>query len=353
MTSAAALSSLPSSRVPDPADAPPLRWGILSTGGIAAAMTDALHKHTSQRVVAIGSRSPEAARAFADRFGIDRAHGTMEAMLADDEIDVVYVASPHSEHRRQATAALAAGKHVLVEKAFARNAGEALEIVEAAGAAGRTVMEAMWARFLPQADILRQLQADGALGEVVTVIADHGQYFDPDPQFRLFNPDLAGGALLDLGVYPVSFASMVLGPPTAVTTCGSTAFTGVDGQVSMVLETGPVGAPAVATALVNTTLFAATPTTATVSGTLARVEMSGPFYAPGTLTYLHRDGTRLEFDGGRIRGHEALAYEAAHLAQLVSDGHLDSPVMPLSETVSIMATLDAARAQLGVVLPGE
>ncbi|WP_029137549.1 Gfo/Idh/MocA family protein [Nakamurella lactea] len=383
MTTDAALTALPTSRVPDPADAPPLRWGILSTGGIAASMTDALLKHTSQRVVAIGSRSPESARAFADRFGIDRAHGSMEAMLADDEIDVVYIASPHSEHHRQAMAAMAAGKNVLVEKAFARNAGEAAEMVAAARAAGVTAMEAMWARFLPQADILRQLLADGALGEVVTVIADHGQYFAPDPEFRLFNPDLAGGALLDLGIYPVSFASMVLGAPTAVTARGSKAFTGVDGQVSLLLEAGDLAGGAAgdaaggaagdaagdaageaagdagrdarggAQALVNTTLFAATPTTATVSGTVARVEISGPFYAPGTLTYLHRDGSRLEFDGGPIRGHEALAYEAAHLAQLISDGHLESPIMPLDETMSIMTTLDEARRQLGVVLPGE
>lgn len=345
---AAPLSALPASRVPDPADAPPLRWGILSTGGIAAAMVQALQANTRQQVVAVGSRSAGSAAAFADRFGIDRAHGSMEAMLADDEVDVVYVASPHSEHHRQTLAVLAAGKNVLVEKAFARNAGEAADMVAAARAAGVTAMEAMWARFLPQADILRQLLADGALGDPVTVIADHGQYFDPDPQHRLFAPELAGGALLDLGVYPISFASMVLGAPAAVTARGRTAFTGVDGQVSLLLETSST-----ANALVDTTLFAATPTTATVSGTVARVELSGPFYAPGTLTYVHRTGSRLSFDGGPIRGHLGLAYEAAHLAQLVADGHLESPVMPLDETVSIMATLDEARAQLGVVLPGE
>lgn len=336
------LTQLPTSRVPDPADAPPLRWGILSTGGIAGAMADALAAHTGQQLVAVGSRTEESARTFADRFGIDRAHGSMEALLADDGVDVVYVASPHSEHCRQALAAIAAGKNVLVEKAFTQNADEAQQVVDAARAAGVTAMEAMWTRFLPQTDVLRQLLADDLLGDVVTVIADHGQYFDSDPAHRLFAPELAGGALLDLGVYPVSFASMVLGGPLTVTARGEKAFTGVDGRVSMLLETGRPGAHAV----VDTNLFAATPTTATVSGTVARVEISGPFYAPGTLTYVHRKGSKLTFDGGEIRDHRGLAYEAAHFAQLIADGHTESPLMPLDETVQVMTVLDEARRQL-------
>ncbi len=339
MTSAP-LAHLPSPRIPDPASAPALRWGILSTGGIAAAMTDAITAHTSQQVVAVGSRSAESARAFADRFGIERAHGSMEEMLADDVVDVIYVASPHSEHHRQALAAIGAGKHVLVEKAFTRTAAQAQEVVTAAQAAGVTAMEAMWTRFLPHIDVLRQLLADGSLGDVTTLIADHGQYFVPDRTHRVFAPELAGGALLDLGIYPISFASMVLGSPSTITARGVRAFTGVDGQVSMVFE-GP------AHAVLNTTLFAATPTTASVAGTIARVEISGPFYAPATLSYLHRDGSRLDIGGGPITGHGGLAYEAAHLAQLVADGRTESPLLPLAETVQIMKTTDEVRRQIG------
>lgn len=349
------LLALPTSRIPDPATAPPLRWGILSTGGIARAMTDALTAQTRQQVVAVGSRSEESARAFADSFGIDRAHGSMQALLADDQVDAVYVASPHSEHHRQALAAITAGKHVLVEKAFTRTADEAAEVVAAARAAGVTAMEAMWTRFLPHIDVLRQLLADGALGEIRTVLADHGQYFDRDPVHRLFNPDLAGGALLDLGIYPVSFASMVLGTPTRITAAGTLAFTGVDGQVSMVLESAGAGTSGIRTnadspgahAVLNTSLFGVTPTTASVAGTVARVELSGAFYAPGTLSYRHRDGGRLEVDGGPITGHRGLAYEAAHLAQLVADGRTESPLLPLDETVQILRTLDEVRRQVG------
>lgn len=357
MANSEALTALPKSRVPALADAPSLRWGILSPGWIASMMTEALQANTGQQVVAVASRSQQRARAFADRFGIERAYGTAEELLADAEVDAVYIASPHSEHHRQALEVIAAGKPVLVEKAFCRNAAEAREVVEAARAAKVPVMEAMWSRFLPQADVLRQLVADGALGELVSVAADHGQFFEPDADHRLFNPDLAGGALLDLGIYPISFAAMVLGNPHTITARGSKAFTGVDGQASMLLEHD--NGAGTAFALLDTTLYAKTPTTATVSGSVARVEIPGDFYAPNTLRYIHRDGTELTFDGatadagGPVRGHLGLAYEACHFASLVAEGRTESELMPLDETVQILATIDEVRRQLGVSLPGE
>ena len=190
--------------------------------GSPASFVDALSRHTRQRVVAVGSRSLDRAPAFADRSRHrTRLFGSYEELVGDPDIDVVYVASPHSEHAAQALLAISAGKPVLVEKAFARNASEARQVVSAARAAGVLAMEAMWTRFLPQTDVIAQLLADGVLGEVITVLADHGQSFDPDPNGRLFNPALAGGALLDLGVYPISFASFVLGNPDAVVATGS------------------------------------------------------------------------------------------------------------------------------------
>ncbi|NNG35848.1 Gfo/Idh/MocA family protein [Nakamurella aerolata] len=335
---------LPQPRTPDPTEAPPLGWGILGTGGIAGSMARALRAHTRQRLVAVASRSAKRGNAFAAEHDIPTAHVGTEQLLADDEVDVVYIASPHSEHYRQAMDAIAAGKHLLVEKAFTQTAEQAVEIAQFAAASDVTVLEAMWPRFLPRFDVLRQLLETGALGELQVVIADHGQYFDPDPAHRLFAPELAGGALLDLGVYPVSLASMVLGTPAAVHAFGSRAFTGVDGQVSLVLDAGAQhpGAQAV----LNTTLLAKTPTTASISGTVARVELPGPFYAPGVLTYIHRDGTTLQTDPPTITD-GGLAYEAAHLAQLVADGVRQSPLLPLQETVAIMRTLDTAAAQLG------
>jgi predicted dehydrogenase len=340
-------SSLPISRVPDPATAPPVRWGILATGGIARSFVTALAAHTTQQVVAVGSRSAERAQAFAAEHGIARAHGSYAALVDDPEVDVIYVATPHSEHRANALAAIAAGKHVLVEKSFTRNAAEAAQVFDAARAAGVFAMEAMWARFLPQTDVLRQLIADGVLGDIAVVAADHGQYFDPDPAHRLFNPELAGGAMLDLGIYPVSFAAMVLGPPEAVTATGTVTGTGVDAQVSMVLDKGA------AQAVLYTTLLAATPTTASVTGTLARAELSGRFYAPGTLTVTSRDGTSLVRERDAITGSHGLCYEAAEVARCVTAGRRESRSLGWGETLSIMRTMDEVRRQIGVTLPGE
>ncbi len=341
-------SVLPDSRVPDPMAAPPMRWGVIGTGGIAQAFIAALHRHTRQRVVAVGSRTPERAAAFAQSSGVPRGHGSYEALVSDAQVDAVYVASPHSEHRDHALLAIAAGRPVLVEKSFTRNASEAREVIAAARSAGLLVMEAMWTRFLPQTDVIRQLIADDVFGEIRTVIADHGQYFVPDPQHRLFAPELAGGALLDLGIYPVSFAHFVLGAPEHIDAVGELTATGVDAQVSAILRTGP------AHAVVNTTLAARTPTTASISGDAALLTLSGPFYAPASLTledaagrhHLHRPA-----DG--IAGPLGLCHEAAHFAGLLADGATQSPLLPPEETLAIMTTLDTIRALVGMRLPGE
>ncbi len=193
-----------------------LHWGILGTGGIAHAFAaDLVHTDTGE-IVAVGSRSQEGADRFGEQYGIGRRHGSYEALAADPDVDAIYVATPHPFHHENTLLALGAGKHVLVEKAFTMNAAQALELVAAARARGLFLMEAMWTRFLPHVVEIRRLLAEGALGRVVTVMADHGQWFAFDPSSRLFAPELGGGALLDLGVYPVSFASMVLGTPTRI-----------------------------------------------------------------------------------------------------------------------------------------
>ncbi|MEO7124616.1 MAG: Gfo/Idh/MocA family oxidoreductase [Nakamurella sp.] len=342
-------SALPTSRVPDPRSAPPLRWGILAPGGIASQFTEALKKHTAQQVIAVGSRSLERAEAFAQRLGIEAAYGTYAALVDDPDVDVVYVASPHSEHHAHALTAIAAGKHVLVEKAFTRNSAEAAEVIAAAEAAGVMVMEAMWTRFLPQTDVIRQLLADGVLGDVSTVIADHGQYFaDLAPTHRLLDPALAGGALLDLGIYPVSFASFAMGTPESITASGSLTKTGVDAQVSVILETGA------AQAVLNTTLLAETPTTATISGSCARVEIGGPFYEPQPLTLTEaRTGQSLKREVDPISGHDGLCFEATEFARCVAAGEIHSPLLLPAETLAIMGTLDTIRRQIGVAYPGE
>lgn len=338
--------AFPTARTPNPLDAPPLRWGVLAPGRIADAFVTAVSRYTRQRVVLAGSRSLERAQAFASAHGVDRAVGSYAELVDDAEVDVVYIASPHSEHAAQALLAIAAGKHVLVEKAFTRDAAQAQQVAAAARAAGVLVMEAMWTRFLPQTDVIAQVLADGTLGKVTTLLADHGQSFAPDPQGRLFNPALAGGALLDLGVYPISFASFVFGAPDEVVATGSLTGTGVDAQVSMTLVSGS------AQACLNTTLLARTPTTASISGTAGSLEISGPFYAPATLTLTTPSGRSVR-PPDPIEGHLGLCHEAAHVAQLIADGATESPLLPLDETVRILRTIDEIRRQVGVIYPGE
>ena len=227
---------------------------------------------------------------------------------------------------------------MLVEKAFTMNAAEARDLVATARAEGLFLMEAMWTRFLPHIAQLRGLLDDGVLGEIVTVTADHGQWFAKDPAFRLFAPELGGGALLDLGVYPVSFASMVLGEPQRIVSVVSPAFTGVDGQTSMVF-----GYATGAQAVLTCTLSAKSPTRAAIVGTEARIEIDGDFYAPSSFTLISRSGEQTRFDAP----HEGrgLRHEADEVARCLREGLLESPLMPLDESVSIMATMDAVLAQ--------
>jgi predicted dehydrogenase len=253
-------------------------------------------------------------------------------------VDVIYVATPHPSHRENAILALRAGKPVLVEKPFAMNADEAAEIVAVAREENLFAMEAMWTRFLPHVGQIRKWLAAGALGELVTVTADHGQWFPEDPEFRLFAPELGGGALLDLGIYPVSFASMILGAPNRVVAVVDPAFTGVDAQTSMVF-----GYESGAQAVLTCTLRAKSPTRAAIVGTEARIEIEGDFYAPAPVTLLPRDGapTRVESP------HEGrgLRHQADEVARRLAAGELESPLMPLDESVAIMGTMDAVRAQ--------
>ena len=346
------MTVLPTSRIPDPYDAPPLRWGVIAPGGIAAKMAEAMRR-SSQRIVAVGSRTQSHADEFAARFGVERSYGSYEQLVADPDVDAVYVASPHSAHREQALLAIAAGKHVLVEKAFARNAVEAREVVAAARAAHVACVEAMWPRFGPRFDIVRQVLEAGELGEIIAVDATHNRQITEEDAPRLHDPDRAGGAILDLGVYPISFVSFVLGAPSRVLAVGNLTPTGVDRTVAA-LETGFAGRPS-AVATITTTLAAPSAVTASIAGTQGRIELDGSlfFYGPGPVRFVRPDGTAIEAPEQGPSSHDALAYEACHLAHLVAEGATESPYMPLDETVSIMETMDEIRRQVGVAFPGE
>jgi len=336
---------------PDPREAPPIRWGILGAGHIASRFVTAVQQHTQGQVVAVGSRNRERGAAFAaaHRIGtghrIGAVHEGYAALVADPAVDVVYVATPHSEHREHALLAIAAGKHVLVEKAFTRNALEAVEVIQAARAAGVFLMEAMWTRFLPHVAALRQVVERGEIGDVVRVEADFGGSPPYNPTDPNFNPALAGGALLDLGVYPIAFAQDLLGTPTGVTAVGTLAGTGVDVESTVTLDF-----EGRAQAIARSSFLADTPRTAVVIGTDGRIDVDPEFYAPTTFTVTRRDGTRTRFeepvDGG-------MQFEAAEVARCIAAGRTESPRVSWQSTLDVMRTLDAARGQLGVVYPGE
>jgi predicted dehydrogenase len=318
--------------------AEPLRWGIIGTGWIASSFAKDLALTDSGTVAAVGSRSQEGADRFADAYGVPSRHDSYEALVADPEVTAVYVATPHPMHHANTLLALEAGKPVLVEKAFTMNAEEARDLVRVAREKRLFLMEAMWTRFLPHVREIRRLIADGALGEVTTVFADHGQWFAKNPEHRLFAPELGGGALLDLGVYPVSFASMLLGTPTEIKAVIQPAFTGVDGQVAMAF-----GYANGAQAVLHCTSGAQGPTSAAIVGTEARIEVEGNFYSPSRFRLITRDGAVTDYRDPH-EGH-GLRHEADEVARCVAEGLLESPLMPLDETVSIMETMDAVLAQ--------
>jgi predicted dehydrogenase len=298
-------------------------------------------------VVAAGSRSLERAQAFAAEFGVERAYGSYESLVDEPEVDAVYIASPHSQHHEHALLALSAGKPVLVEKAFTRNAAEGAEVVEAARAKGLLAVEAMWTRFLPHIDVVRRTLEEELLGEVRAVAADHGQLLYPDGPQRLADPALAGGALLDLGIYPVSFAHLAIGAFTDVQATGTLAETGVDASETIAV-TGPQGA----IGTLASTMLAKTPCSASISGTTARLEIDGRFYQPNVVRLLDPDDREIDRYEPPSREH-GLAYEAADFARLLTAGKTESDLLPLDETVRIMHVLDQVRRQLGVRFQGE
>jgi predicted dehydrogenase len=323
-----------------------LRWGILATGGIAHAFTSDL-KTAGRTVSAVGSRRIEAAEQFAAEFGIPRAYGSYEDLVADPEVDIVYIATPHPFHAENALLALDHGKHVLVEKPFTLNATEAAAVRDRAAERGLLAMEAMWTRYLPHMIRIRELVASGVLGEVRTLFADHTQKISDDPTHRLNAIDLGGGALLDLGIYPVSFAWDVLGEPSEITAQARISDAGTDAEIATIFRHRD-GA-------LSTTVSSsrgAGPNTAHIVGTEARIDIDRVWYTPTSFRVTRPDGEVIEEFRAEIEG-RGMQYQALHAEKLVAEGNVAGDVLPIDETVAIMGTLDAVRAQIGLRYPDE
>lgn len=321
------------------------RWGILATGWIAELFTKDLIL-AGHKVTAVGSRSQAGADRFAAAHGIARAHGSYEALCADPEVDVIYVATPHPQHAMAAKLALNAGKHVLVEKAFTLNAPEAAEIVALAEAKGLVILEAMWTRFLPHMVRLRQVIAAGTIGDLRSVTADHRQSLPDDPKHRLNALDLGGGALLDLGIYPISFTFDMLGAPLSIKALASFHATGADRQVATVFT---YASGAVATTLSSSD--SAGPNRAAVVGTKGRIEIDRTWYAPTTFRVHDNDNTVIETFDGAVPG-RGMQFQAAEVERLIACAGV-STIMPPAQSVAIMQTLDEVRRQIGLRYPGE
>ena len=323
-----------------------LRWGILGTGWIADLFVRDLQL-TGKRVVAVGSRSQAGADAFAARFKIPKAHASYEALAADRDVDVIYVATPHPMHADNALLALEGGKHVLIEKPFTLNGAEARRVVDKAKAKKLVVLEAMWTRFLPHMLRIHDLIASGALGTIYSVVADHTRDLPSDPAHRLNALELGGGALLDLGIYPISFAWDILGAPSDIMAMARFKDTGADAEVATMFRH--------AGGAISTTISSSDnggPNVAMILGTKARIEIASTWYVPTSFRLIGRDDKGIEEYRSDVPG-RGMQFQADEMERLVGAGLLAGTIMPPEETVAIMGTLDEVRRQIGLKYPTE
>jgi len=320
-------------------------WGILGPGGIARAFAKDLILLKGHTIGAVGSRSIDNAKGFAKDFG-GTAYGSYEELVKDPTIDAIYVATPHPAHHDNVILALNEGKPVLCEKPFAVNAGEAQAMVDAAAKNKVALMEAMWARFLPHYAKVREIIASGVLGPILSIHADHGQRLADQNIPRLVEPHLAGGALLDLGIYPISLAHMILGNPASITSSAIMTNKGVDAQTSMIF-TYQSGAQSVLT----TTMIEQTPCRAVVAGLHGWLEIDRTFYNPASMRVVLNDGTVTQYPN-TYTGH-GLREQAESFKQLVQSGKVQSEILSWQDTIDIMKTIDAVREQIGLKYPFE
>jgi predicted dehydrogenase len=318
-----------------------IRWGFAGPGRIAGAVAMDLALVPGARLAAVGSRSADRAAAFAATHGAERAHGSYRALVEDPEVDVVYIATPHPQHHAIARAAIANGKHLLVEKAFTATLAGAQEVVDAGRAAGVFVMEAMWTRFHPAVARVRELLAEGVIGEVRSVQADLGIAAPVDPSNRFYAPALGGGALLDLGVYVTALAHLVLGPPSEVIVRGSLTDTGVDAEAALLLVH-----PGGATATLTCSILSPSVGRARIDGTLGSIELRPRFHHPHgfTVRRLGAEPEKVDLPPVGI----GYSHQLVEVTEAVRAGRSESAVMPLSATLEVMAVLEEAGRQLGV-----
>jgi dihydrodiol dehydrogenase / D-xylose 1-dehydrogenase (NADP) len=323
-----------------------IKWGILGTGIIASAFAKDLNFAKNTEKTAVGSRTKESAVKFAEEHGVSRAYGSYEELVQDQDVDAIYVATPHPFHKDNVLACLRAGKAVLCEKPFTINSGELEEIIQFAREKKLFLMEAMWTRFLPPIVKVREWIDSGKIGEVLLVKAEFGYRAQWDPEWRLLNPALGGGALLDIGIYPVSFASMIFGTnPEKILSTAHIGETGVDEQFSIIMSY-----PSGKTATLNGAFRVGLTNEAYIHGTEGSIRI--PSFHSAKSATLYKDGEEAETftDDRQSAGY---AFEIEEVGKCLNQGLLESSVMPLEESLEIMKLMDEIRGQWGLKYPFE
>ncbi len=323
-----------------------VRWGVLGTGGIAHAFATALMETPGAVLTAVGSRSAASAEKFGSQFGTPVAYGSYQALCDAPDVDIIYIGTPHPMHAENTIMALNGGKAVLCEKPFTMNLREAEQVVALARAKKLFLMEAMWTRYMPALAELRHIVASGEIGTPRQVHADFGFHAPTDPAHRVNNRELGGGALLDLGIYPLSIASAIMGPVKQVRALAEMSARGVDAQTGFTLlhEGGGLS-------VCSCSLLARTPDELTVSGPLGRVRMDAMFHCSPSVTVTLADGTSRVVQTPWLGN--GYVHEAIEASRCVREGLLESPGMSLDETLALMRTLDTIRAQIGLKYPAD
>jgi predicted dehydrogenase len=324
----------------------PLRWGILGAGSIAATVSADIAATAGNEVYAVGARDAGRAAAFAERHGAERSYGSYAELLTDPDVDVVYVATTHGQHLEHAVRTLQAGKPALVEKAFALNAAQGRQIVAAAREQRVFCMEAMWTRLNPLIRAATAIANSGRIGDVIGIRADLSRHFPFDPAHRLFDLAAGGGALLDLGVYPVTVAWMVLGRPDTVQATGALSPTGSD--VTAALQWGYADGRV---AQIYASAAGDSPLAALITGTAGWISVQPRVHRPERLVVHDATGDEV-IEAPPVTGN-GYGLEIAEVARCLRAGELESPLIPLDETVAILEILDDARRQLGVRYPAD
>jgi predicted dehydrogenase len=321
-----------------------VRWGIAAPGQIAANFAEDLQLLDDAVIAAVGSRSRERADAFGDRFGIATRHGSYADLAADPGVDVVYLANLQASHAADTVAFLDAGKHVLCEKPLALNERQVVTMVEAARRNDRFLMEALWSRFLPAYVELRGLLADGVVGEPLLVEADFGFALAFDPTHRLYDNPMGGGCLLDLGIYPLQLATMVLGPAGGVAATGHVGVTDVDEHAVVTASHGS------AISVSQSSIRVALANEARIAGTDGVIALPAAMHHPRYVEVTVGETTRridAPYEGNGLR------FQAIEVHRCIRDGARESEVMPHETSRHLAWIMDQARAQIGVHYPAD